>query len=88
MECPTWVFLAIAATLAKVNPRLSAQFERAVLAMTLPLASPSDPSKPFGYQDPYAWQAFGAWMHRYGLLAVARNAGLAITDEFLPGQGA
>ena len=79
---------AAVATLAKVNPRLSARFERAVLALTLPISSPSDPSKPFGYQDPYAWQAFGAWMHRYGLLAGTRNAGLAITDEFLPGQGA
>jgi putative hydroxymethylpyrimidine transport system substrate-binding protein len=79
---------AAAATLAKLNPRLSAQFERAVLAITLPIASPSDSSKPFGYQDPYAWQTFGAWMYRYGLIAHARDAGLAITDEFLPGQGA
>ena len=76
------------AALVKVNPGLSAQFERAVLGLTLPITAPSDPSKPFGYQDPYAWQTFGAWMHRNGLLARARNAGLAITDEFLPGQGA
>jgi putative hydroxymethylpyrimidine transport system substrate-binding protein len=76
------------AALVKLNPGLSARFERAVLALTLPISSPSDPSKPFGYQDPYAWQTFGAWMHRNGLLAHAPNAGLAITDEFLPGQGA
>jgi putative hydroxymethylpyrimidine transport system substrate-binding protein len=76
------------ATLVKVNPRLSAQFERAVLGLTLPITAPSDPSKPFGYQDPYAWRAFGAWMHQRGLLAHTTNAGLAITDEFLPGQGA
>jgi len=76
------------AALVKVNPRLSAQFERAVLGLTLPISAPSDPSKPFGYQDPYAWRAFGAWMHRSGLLAHTPNAGLAITDEFLPGQGA
>jgi putative hydroxymethylpyrimidine transport system substrate-binding protein len=79
---------AAVATLVKANPRLNAQFERQLLALTLPISSPSDPSRPFGYQDPYAWQSFAAWMHRYGLLAVARNAGLAITDEFLPGQGA
>jgi putative hydroxymethylpyrimidine transport system substrate-binding protein len=77
---------AAAATLAKVNPRLSAAFERALLAETLPIASPT--GHLFGYQDPYAWQAFGAWMHRHGLLADAPDAGLAITDEFLPGQGA
>jgi putative hydroxymethylpyrimidine transport system substrate-binding protein len=79
---------AAVATLVKANPRLNARFERALLGLTLPISSPSDPGKPFGYQDPYAWQAFGAWMHRYGLLARARNVGLAITDEFLPGQGA
>ena len=76
------------AALVKLNPRLSARFERAVLALILPITAPSDPSKPFGYQDPYAWKTFGAWMHRNGLLTQARNAGLAITDEFLPGQGA
>jgi len=79
---------AAIAALVKVNPGLSARFERAVLALTAPISSPSDPSKPFGYQDPSAWQSFGAWMHRNGLLTQSRNAAYAITDEFLPGQGA
>jgi putative hydroxymethylpyrimidine transport system substrate-binding protein len=78
---------AAAAVLAKVNPRLSARFERAVLAETLPISAPSDSSKPFGYQDPYAWQAFGAWMRRSGLISQAGDSGLAVSDEFLPGQG-
>ena len=79
---------AAVSALVNVNPRLSARFERAVLRLTLPLSSPSDPSKPYGYQDPYAWQRFGAWMTRRGLLTGGRNAAYAITDEFLPGQGA
>jgi ABC-type nitrate/sulfonate/bicarbonate transport system substrate-binding protein len=76
-----------AAQLAKLDPKLGAGLERAVLAQTLPLTAPADASNPFGYQDPDAWQAFGAWMTAHGLLAKAQNAGLAVTDEFLPGEG-
>jgi putative hydroxymethylpyrimidine transport system substrate-binding protein len=78
---------AAAAVLAKANPRLSTAFERALLAEVLPVASPANSSLPFGYQDPLRWQAFGTWMRRHGLIGGAQNAGDAITDEFLPGQG-
>ena len=78
---------AIAATLAKLNPTLSARLERALLAQYLPLAAPALAGKPFGYQDPVAWGAFGIWMRSHGLLARAQDNELAITDEFLPGQG-
>jgi putative hydroxymethylpyrimidine transport system substrate-binding protein len=78
---------AAAAALAKLNPSLGAALERAVLAQTLPLTVPAGASNPFGYQNPDAWQAFGAWMTAHGLLAKGQNAGLAITDEFLPGEG-
>jgi ABC-type nitrate/sulfonate/bicarbonate transport system substrate-binding protein len=78
---------AIAATLAKINPTLNPAFERALLARTLPLAASALAGKPFGYQDPIAWVAFGIWMRSHGLLAGAQNYELAITDEFLPGQG-
>ncbi len=75
-----------ATVLAHVDPLLDAAFERAALAALVPLTRPGAPSQPFGYQNPYAWRAFGVWMHQHGLLSNA-NAGLAITDEFLPGQG-
>jgi len=78
---------ATAATLARANPRLGRGLERLLLAAVLPLSSPGSPSRPFGYQDPYAWQAFGAWMARHGLIKHAADGGLAITDEFLPGIG-
>lgn len=79
---------ALAATLARVNPSLSAAYERALLGKVLPLAAPSDAKQPFGYQDPYSWQAFGAWMRSHGLLThSSADPGLAITDEFLPGLG-
>jgi putative hydroxymethylpyrimidine transport system substrate-binding protein len=78
---------AAAATLAKANPSLSARFERAMLALTLPISSPVDPGQPFGYQYPLQWRTFGAWMARHGLLAHPSDAALAVTNEFLPGQG-
>ncbi|HEY1774910.1 MAG TPA: ABC transporter substrate-binding protein [Solirubrobacteraceae bacterium] len=78
---------ALAAMLARANPSLTKPFELALLHEVLPLASPSNPKRPFGYPDPYAWQAFGDWMHSHGLLAHPIASGLAITDEFLPGLG-
>jgi putative hydroxymethylpyrimidine transport system substrate-binding protein len=78
---------ALAGVLARANPALSRAFELALLREVMPLAAPSDAQQPFGYQDPYTWQAFGAWMKRHGLLAHSVSAGLAITDEFLPGLG-
>lgn len=75
-----------ATVLAHVDPLLSAAFERAALASVVPLTATASGSQPFGYQNPYAWRAFGVWMHQHGLLSNA-NAGLAITNEFLPGQG-
>jgi ABC-type nitrate/sulfonate/bicarbonate transport system substrate-binding protein len=77
---------AAAATVAKASGR-SVGHERAVLALTAPLSTAPTAAEPFGYQDPLLWQSFGAWMHAHGLLRSASNAGLAITDEFLPGQG-
>lgn len=79
---------AAATTLARVDPLLDAAFERAALAALIPLARPTSTSAPFGYQNPYDWRAFGQWMHQHGLLRNANGGGLAITDEFLPGQGA
>ena len=78
---------AAAQLLARLNPRLSEAFELASLAATAPLAEPKDANDPFGYQDPDSWQSFGNWMADHGVLAHATNGALAITDEFLPGQG-
>ena len=78
---------ALAGVLARANPGLSRSFELELLREVLPLAAPSGPKQPFGYQDPYAWQAFGSWMKRHGLIHNAGGVGLAITDEFLPGLG-
>jgi putative hydroxymethylpyrimidine transport system substrate-binding protein len=78
---------ALAGVLAAANPELSRAFERALLGQVMPLAAPVNSKHPFGYQDPYAWQAFGAWMKSHGLIKHNADSGLAITDEFLPGLG-
>jgi len=78
---------AVAGVLAAANRKLSRAFESALLREVLPLATPTNAKRPFGYQDPYAWQAFGAWMKSHGLIKHNADSGLAITDEFLPGLG-
>jgi putative hydroxymethylpyrimidine transport system substrate-binding protein len=48
---------------------------------------PANASRPFGYQDPRLWAAYGDWMLRNQLLTRPPNAADALTNEFLPGQG-
>lgn len=81
---------AAAATLATVNPQLNAAIERSALSQTLPRARAAGSAKPFGYQYPSDWSAFATWMHQHGLLSAGAvaSAGIALTNEFLPGQGA
>jgi putative hydroxymethylpyrimidine transport system substrate-binding protein len=79
---------AAAALVLKANPSLEAKLQLESIRKTLPVAQPADPGKPFGYQDPSAWAAFGTWMLSHHLLAHDPNAGLPpFTNEFLPGQG-
>jgi hypothetical protein len=76
-----------AATLYRANPNIPRTVELAALKQTSSVAEPANTSNPFGYQNPLQWQKFGAWMTAHGLLHNTANAGLAITDEFLPGEG-
>ena len=79
---------AAASLLVKANPSLDPGLQLESISRTLPSALPSDQSKPYGWQDPSAWAAFGSWMHAHSLLAHDPNAGLPpLTNEFLPGQG-
>jgi putative hydroxymethylpyrimidine transport system substrate-binding protein len=77
----------VAHLLAGINPALSQNFELAVLRATASITQPADNADPFGFQDPRAWRRFAAWMRGHGLLSGAGDGALAITNEFLPGQG-
>jgi putative hydroxymethylpyrimidine transport system substrate-binding protein len=79
---------AAAAVVLKANPSLEPKLQLESIRRTLPVVQPADPSKPFGFQDPTAWAAFGTWMFSRHLIAHDPNTGLPpFTNEFLPGQG-
>jgi putative hydroxymethylpyrimidine transport system substrate-binding protein len=80
---------AAAALIAKANPSAERKLQLASIEATLPAMLPADSSKPYGWQDPAAWAAFGHWMFARGLIHANPNrTGLPpFTNEFLPGQG-
>ncbi|MDQ4041744.1 MAG: ABC transporter substrate-binding protein [Actinomycetota bacterium] len=73
--------------LLKANPDLTRKLQLASVRATLPVFFPRDEDKPFGYQDPRAWDAYGRWMHDNELVRHPPRAFNAMTNEFLPGQG-
>jgi putative hydroxymethylpyrimidine transport system substrate-binding protein len=73
--------------LMKASSGLERALQEAVVKATLPVFFPADEERPFGYQDPAEWQAYGQWMLDNGLLRRQPNAGRALTNEFLPGEG-
>jgi len=72
--------------LVATNPDLNEATSLAQVRASLPVFFPTR-GKPFGYADPAAWQSYGSWMLRNRLLKRPPNAGDALTNEFLPGQG-
>lgn len=81
--------VAATETLLKAAPSLDRRLQLESIRQTLPAAVPSEAGKPFGWQSPAAWAAFGSWMFDHRLLAHDPNvAGLQpFTNEYLPGQG-
>ena len=72
--------------LLKANPDLDPKLQRAVVKVTLPLFLPVA-GKPYGYQDPRAWNEFAAWMRENRILSEIPDASGAFTNEYLPGAG-
>ena len=76
-----------AAQLTRANPSLEPKLQLESIRQTLPAALPGG-GKPYGWQDPTAWVAFGTWMYERGLLAHdPATARQPFTNEFLPGEG-
>jgi putative hydroxymethylpyrimidine transport system substrate-binding protein len=73
--------------LVRANRGLDRRLQLASVRATLPAFFPTDPRKPFGWQDPAAWTRYGAWMLDNELVQRPPDAGRALTNEFLPGQG-
>jgi putative hydroxymethylpyrimidine transport system substrate-binding protein len=80
---------AAAKLVQAANPSLEPKLQLASIQQTLPATQPARAGRPYGYQDPSQWAAFGRWMFTHGLLAHDPDAtGLPpFTNEFLPGQG-
>ncbi len=80
---------AAAALIVKANPSAEPRLQLASIEETLPATLPTNQSKPYGWQEPSPWAAFGSWMFEHKLIDSNPNtAGLPpFTNEFLPGQG-
>ncbi|MBS1871251.1 MAG: ABC transporter substrate-binding protein [Actinobacteria bacterium] len=73
--------------LVRAAPDLDKGFALASVKASLPAFAPPA-GKPWGWQDPKVWDAYGRWMFAHDLLGVTPNAGsTALTNEFLAGQG-
>ena len=72
--------------LLKANPDLDPELQRAAVKVTLPLMVPPE-GKPFGWQDPKEWDAFGAWMQEKNLLEKAPDVPASYDNSLLPGSG-
>jgi putative hydroxymethylpyrimidine transport system substrate-binding protein len=72
--------------LLKANPDLDPKLQRASVKVTLPLFLPPT-GKPFGWQDPAEWDAFGAWMQQKNLLKSAPDVPASFDNSLLPGSG-
>lgn len=75
--------------IVKANPNAERKLQVSAIERTLPAMMPSGSSKPYGWQDPTAWERFGGWMFAHHLLRSNPNLGglPPFTNEFLPGQG-
>jgi len=73
--------------LLKASNGLDRGLQEAVVKATLPVFFPTDEDRPFGWQDPDQWDAYGRWMEENGLLRQPPNAARALTNEFLAGEG-
>jgi putative hydroxymethylpyrimidine transport system substrate-binding protein len=73
--------------LLEANPDLDRGLQAAAVRATLPVFFPADDEKPFGFQEPDAWRAYGEWLSDNGVLKRPPNAARALTNEFLPAQG-
>jgi putative hydroxymethylpyrimidine transport system substrate-binding protein len=72
--------------LLKANRELDPKLQRASVKATLPLFS-APTGKPYAWQSPAKWDAFGAWMKQNALLRTPPDAKHAFTNSLLPGSG-
>jgi putative hydroxymethylpyrimidine transport system substrate-binding protein len=72
--------------LLAANKDLTRKLQERAVKATLPTFFPAG-SKPYGYQDPRAWERYGQWLDEHHLVKHTPIVSGAMTNEFLPGQG-
>jgi putative hydroxymethylpyrimidine transport system substrate-binding protein len=72
--------------LLRANRDLDPKLQRASVRVTLPLFLPPR-GRPYGWQDPAAWNRFAAWMRENKLITRLPDARDSFTNELLPGAG-
>jgi putative hydroxymethylpyrimidine transport system substrate-binding protein len=78
---------AAVANLVRMNPGLQPKFQLASVRATLPAFFPANASRPWGWQDPVQWNAYGQWMLSHHLISNPNAFAGASTNEVLAGQG-
>jgi putative hydroxymethylpyrimidine transport system substrate-binding protein len=73
--------------LLEADDGLDRGLQTAAVKATLPVFFPEDDERPFGFQDPAAWNAYEGWMREAGLLKQPPGDRAPLTNEFLPGEG-
>lgn len=77
---------AAVANLVRMNPGLDQKLQLASVQAALPAFFPQ-PGKPWGWQDPAQWTAYGQWMLSQHLISNPQAVVAASTNEELAGQG-
>jgi putative hydroxymethylpyrimidine transport system substrate-binding protein len=75
------------ANLVRANPGLDRKLQLASVRATLPAFFPPGSGKPWGWQDPVRWNAYGRWMLKNKLISNPAAVADASTNEELAGQG-
>ncbi len=78
---------AAVANLIRASSGLDPRLQLASVRATLPAFFPSNPSEPWGWQDPNQWTAYGEWMLKNHLISNPNAVVDASTNELLAGQG-
>jgi putative hydroxymethylpyrimidine transport system substrate-binding protein len=78
---------AAISNLVRANPGLDRKLQSAAVHATLPAFFPSNPSDPWGWQNPVQWNTYGQWMLTNHLITSPTAVADASTNELLAGQG-
>ena len=78
---------AAVANLVRLNSGLNRKLQVASVKATLPAFFPRQAGKPWGWQDPAQWNAYGRWMLAHHLISNPNAVVDASTNELLAGQG-